>query len=331
MHTIIAILPLALHLLAANVAAAGPLIAAWMAGGGPEGVLAARRLVEWALAALVVGGVLGAVLLLAPSASLRTALGRFPASAWWFAGAELMFSAACLAVLLVVLRAERLRPKLAWLVAMISASNLLYHFPPLMAVVGRIASEPRWADEPLITRRVLVHLSLRPEIIALWIHFVVASVAVAAIGAIALIPWQDADAANADAADGAERGWLIRRLAAIALIASALQLPVGGWVLATSEVRMRDALLGGNLLVAGCFVAGVAATIVLLQSLAALAMGDVTSTMRRRAIWVTLIVVVLMSATLSLGRAAGFASRRRAASSQPPAAASFSGSLLAAS
>src|SRR5262245_62098286 len=123
MDSITAILPLALHLLAANVAAAGPLIAAWMAGRGPEGPGAARRLVGWALAALIVGGFLGVGMLLAPTDALRTALARFPATAWWYAGAELLFSAACLVIMLALLRSERRRPILVWLLAAISASN----------------------------------------------------------------------------------------------------------------------------------------------------------------------------------------------------------------
>jgi hypothetical protein len=330
MDTITAILPLALHLLAANVAAAGPLIAAWMAGRGPEGVVAARRLVGWALAALVVGGFLGAGLLLAPSDALRVAVARFPQSAWWFAATEILFSAICLSAMLALLRANRRRPIAIWLFALISASNLLYHFPSLMAVVGRIANEPRWADEPVITRRVLVHLSLRPEILSLWIHFVVASVAVAAIAAIAIVGMTIPEGAGEDTF-AAARAWLSRRLAGIALVASALQLPVGGWLLAASEVRMRDALLGGDLPATGCLLAGVLATVALLQTLAALAMGDATATLRRRTLWLTLAVVVLMAATLSLGRAAGAPPRRTTSHAQPPAAASFSGSLLAAS
>jgi len=233
--------------------------------------------------------------------------------------------------MLALLRGERRRPILVWLLAVISATNLLYHFPSLMAVVGRLANEPRWADEPLITRRVLVHLSLRPEILSLWIHFVVASIAVTAIAAISLVSRPDSGVGGGEPTADSARARLSRGLAAIALVASALQLPVGGWLLAASEVRMRDALLGGDLPATGCFVAGVLATIALLQTLAALAMGDATSSMRRRTLWLTLAVVVLMAATLSLGRAASVATRRRAGPPQPPAVASFSGSLLAAS
>lgn len=332
MHSLTVILPLALHLLAANVAAAGPLIAAWMAGRGAAGVVAARRLVGWALVALVVGGVLGAGLLLAPSEALRVAVARFPAQAWWFAGIELGFSAVCLAGMMAALRGERRRLKTAWLLAVLSASNLLYHFPPMMAVVGRIANEPRWAEGAVITRRAMVQMSLRPEILSLWVHFSLASFAVAAVAAIGLVESPAThDAASATrTADPPER--LTRGLAGIALAASALQLPVGGWLLAASEVGMRDAMLGGDLPATASLLGGVLATMALLQSLAALMMGDATLAMRRRTIWLTLVVVVLMSATLSLARAAGAAPVRRASHAQPPAASSFfSGSLLAAS
>jgi hypothetical protein len=332
MHSLTVILPLALHLLAANMAAAGPLVAAWMAGRGLAGVVAARRLVVWSLAGLVVGGLLGAGLLLAPSDALRTALARFPAKAWWFAGIELGFSAACLVGMLAALRGERRRIKTAWLLALLSSSNLLYHFPPMMAVIGRIANEPQWAKDAVITRRAMVQMSLRPDILSLWIHFGLASLAVAAIAAMALVALPSStDAGDADPRiDGRQR--LVSRLAGIALAASALQLPVGGWLLAASEVRMRDALLGGDLHATGSFLAGVLATMALLQSLAAVMMGDATATMQRRTIWLTLIVIVLMSATLSLGRAASTAPLQATSLAQPPAASSFfSGSLLTAS
>jgi hypothetical protein len=175
-------------------------------------------------------------------------------------------------------------------------------------------------------------MSLRPDILSLWIHFGLASLAVAAIAAMALVALPSStDAGDADPRiDGRQR--LVSRLAGIALAASALQLPVGGWLLAASEVRMRDALLGGDLHATGSFLAGVLATMALLQSLAAVMMGDATATMQRRTIWLTLIVIVLMSATLSLGRAASTAPLQATSLAQPPAASSFfSGSLLTAS
>jgi hypothetical protein len=211
----------------------------------------------------------------------------------------------------------------AWVLALASATNLLYHFPPLMAVVGQLAGDSRWTAEAVINHRDQMELARRPEILALWIHFTLASIAVAAIFALWPAKLRGAAAATSSADDGMG----LRGLAGIALAASALQLPVGGWVLATSSVATRDSLLGNDPAASACFLGGIVAALALLQALAAIAMGDLTASLRRRAAWLLVVIAVLMSATLSLGRAADGARHRP----QAAAYSFFSGSLLASS
>jgi hypothetical protein len=293
----VAILLLGAHLLAMNVAAAGPLVcAALVHGDWTGGNRLYDRMARGTLAALVLGAALGGALLLVPSPGLWAALRRFPESSYWFAGIEIGFSAGCMAVMILAARSLQRRPVVAWLVALLSASNLLYHFPPLMTAIGNLAADPRWTDERVITRAALMQLARRPEMLALWIHVVLASISSAAV--YSLWPCESNEATE----DSASAGGVHRRLAATALVASALQLLVGVWMLLAGSTAMRHAVMGRDVLASGSFLAGLIATIVLLQHLAAIASGDVTPTRRRRAARLLVIVVLMMSATLVTSR-----------------------------
>jgi hypothetical protein len=200
-----------------------------------------------------------------------------------------------------------------------------------MAVIGKLAADPRWATGAMIDHRTQLRLSFRPEILALWMHFALASIAVAAIAALwpARRPTTPGAAEPDQPADGAARG-----LAALALGASALQIPIGVWLLAASSTRTREALLGNDAAASACFLGGLVAAFVLLQSLAAIVMGEVAPPLRRRAAWLLAIVAVLMAATLSLGRAADAHDAKSDAQLAPDErdhSAFFSGSLLASS
>ena len=295
----IVVLLLAAHLLAMNVASAGPLIGlwlVWMADDESEfrrGL--AERVLRISLAAFVGGAILGGALLLSPSPGLRSALARFPAEAYVFAGVELAFSALCLGGLIFITRCGGPR----WLAAILAiggASNLLYHFPPLMAVLGELAADPTWTAEEQLDRRTLVNLWLRPEILSLWLHFVLASFAAAAIAALWLRPPRDA------AANSENRDALARKLAAGALVATLLQLPVGLWMLTASDAAARERMMGGNLVASVCFAGGVLTAVWLLQTLAMLALGEGQRAVRRAG-WLLVVVTLLMTATLRTSRA----------------------------
>jgi hypothetical protein len=297
MGTAVAIGLLAVHLLAMNVAAAGPLVCAWLVQLGGDGEAAlARHMARRSLAALGAGILLGALMFAPPNAALRAALSRFPASTYWFAAAELAFSAVCMTALATF--ARRQWPRAAWATAIATASNLLYHFPPLMGIIGKLSADPRWASEKVITHSVLRRLAARPEVLALSAHFAVASIAAAAVLAL----WPN----KLDAATPAGKFERIplRRLAIAALVATVLQIPIGLWMLVTASPATRDELMGGGFAASACFLAGVVAAIALLQTLAAIALGEDTPRMRRRAAWLLAMVVALMSATLTLSRTA---------------------------
>jgi hypothetical protein len=284
---------LAAHLLAMNIASAGPLAALWLVRGRHDEKAACRQMaagVAWlSLQALVVGALLGGLVVMAPSEGLRAALHRFPASAYWFGLAELIFSAACIAG--VWRGVEKQWP--FWAIALLvlaSASNLLYHFPPWMAVIGELAADPRWASGDVLDRRALLALWKRPEIAATWLHFVLASLAAASIAAMWIRRHDDDEAA-------------FRGLGLWALLTTACQVPAGVWMVITRNASVRDALLGGQLLATALFAAGVLAALGLLQVLLAVVLGEGEWAVRRAG-WLLLFVTLLMTATLRHSRGA---------------------------
>jgi hypothetical protein len=295
---LIVTLLLAAHLLTMNVASAGPLVGLWLfwRRGDDAGARRAGNVFRMSLAAFVAGSILGGALLLWPSPGLRSALSRFPVDAYAFAGVELVFSALCLVGLIIA--ARRGGPR--WLTALLaigSALNLLYHFPPLMAVLGELAADSAWTAAERLDRQTLVHLWQRPEILSLWLHFILASLAAAAVFALWLRPFSDADA------NAPSRHVLARKLGAWALAATLLQLPAGLWMLTASHAAVRDRIMGGSLIASACFAGGVMTAVWLLHTLAMLSLGEGERAVRRAG-WLIIAVTVLMTATLRTSRTA---------------------------
>jgi hypothetical protein len=284
-------LVLATHLLAMNIASAGPLVALWMVR-GRRGENADRRqlavrVARLSLQALVVGALLGGWAIMASGEGLRAALGRFPASAYWFGLSELIFSAICIAGL--ARGVDRRWPFWANVVlALASASNLLYHFPPWMAVIGELAVDPNWASGRLLDHRSLLALCKQPEIAATWLHFVLASFAAAAIAALWISRQGDDESST-------------RGLGLWALVATACQIPAGVWMVVSRNDAVRDALLGGQWFATLLFAAGVLAALALLQVLLAVVLGEGEWAVRR-ATFLLVIVTLLMTATLRHSR-----------------------------
>ena len=305
---------LAVHLLAMNVASAGPLAGAWLAsrsrrqGDSSEFLKrGAQRIFAWSLACLAIGSGVGGTMLLAPSAGMRAALARFPENAYWFAGAEILFSAACIG------GCWKLQhwPKLMWLLAVATVTNLLYHFPPLMAVLGELAANANWTTEAVLDRPTLKALFRRPEVASLWAHFVLASMAVgftAALAACRRVATSGSETADAR---------ISRQLAGCALGATVLQIPVGIWLLLASDDAAQQAMMGESWLATIGLAGGVWVALGVVQSLASIAWGDKDRRQIGRACVLLTVTVVLMSFTLRASRQAGAAS---AAAPHPTAA-----------
>jgi hypothetical protein len=292
---------LAIHLVAVNVGSAGPLAAAWLLQRSSEADAPRRRLAQrvarGTFLSLLIGLALGGALLLLPLPGMQAALQRLPERTYIFAAAELLFSVACGIGLIYAARSERPRPALAWLLALLSSSNLLYHFPPLMIVMGELAVDPRWSGHELIDHAAMLRLWMRPEVASLWAHFVLASLAAGPIAAL----WLQRDEAGNGNVGMAPTS---RRLASWALAATVLQLPVGVWVAVAAEASTREALMGGSVAASASFIVGVFAALGLMQALAHVAMGETQASARRKCAWMFALVALLMTATLRTSRTA---------------------------
>jgi len=291
------ILVLGIHLLAMNLASAGPLLAIWLgrqpANGDPLRDEAGQTLAWHSVWAMIVGMLTGGGLLyFQPSAGLSTALARLPSRALWFAVSELAFSLLCLLIYAGCWRAFQKHRWWHALLALLSSSNLLYHFPPLMSVLGKLAANPTWAKAETLDRPALLPLMMRSEVLALSAHFVLASVAVAAIAVL----WQLSKSNDDRWKDFALP--LSRRTAWIALLSSALQLPVGVWLLISLPNSAQTALMGNDTIASLAFATGLLMTFLLLQRLLTIAIGSVQTIDLRHVSWLLAILVLLMTATL---------------------------------
>ncbi len=294
---------LAVHLLAMNVASAGPLAGAWLRrlscrdGAANSDLLerGARETFRWSLLSLAIGAIIGGAMLWAPSAGMRAALRRFPADAYWFAGAEILFSAACIFGCWKLSR----RPKLTWLLAIIAATNLLYHFPPLMAVLGELAADPYWADDEVLHRKALIRLWIRPEVLSLWAHFALASIAVGFTTALAVCHRVVRN--KSEQVDDRTA----RLLAGWALGATILQIPVGIWLLLASDEAAQQSMMGESWLATIGLAGGVWVALGVMQSLATIAWGGSDRRQVNRACVLLALTVLFMSVTLRVSRRAG--------------------------
>jgi len=301
---------LTVHLLCMNLASGGPLFCIWLRRGGKEiddaRARAARALAWFAVWALLMGMLTGGGLLLLPqSSALRGAMARFPDRAWSIAGAELLFSAICLCAYAGLgQRAARWRWAHA-LIALSSTTNLLYHFPPLMSVLGRLATDPSWVEAAVIDRQSFVPLMVRGEVLSLSVHFGLASLAVAAVVLIVLLTRQEALAAQETKLKSC------RVAAAVGLLATLAQLPVGIWVLATLPGPARGILMGESPLASILLLASLLTSMILLQGLMKVALGDFDDQHCRRVGWLLIFVVWMMTTTLQLTRSTARVSAAR--------------------
>lgn len=286
---------LAVHLLAMNLASAGPLVCVWLGWRDDEIARSlGRRLAWWSVGAFMMGMLTGGGMLLsANSTGLSAALARFPARAYWFAGAELLFS---LVVMLVIAGAWRKLNRWGLAVlAFITATNLLYHFPPMMAAIGQLASNSRWASEGVIDRPTLLSLLGRHEVLALSFHFAMSSFAVAGIAILQIISQQHEEPTGTTKSRA-------RGAAGLALAATLAQIPIGLWLLMSLPTPAQTSLMGASLWASLTFMAALITSLVLLQRLVMVAIGETDRQNLKRVVSLLCGVVLLMTLSLRTSR-----------------------------
>lgn len=294
LYSFLIALALAAHLLAMNLAVAGPMLCIWLWGrnrsADPIRGHVGRTLASASLYALAIGSALGAMLWLFGSKTLNDAIMRMPTRGLWFAGLEILFSLACIWGCVRCWKAQKDRRWLHAGLALLSSSNLLYHFPPLMTVLSRLAIDPNWAREDELTRPVLLSLMSRPEVLALTAHFAIASVAASAITCLWMLRVTIGESSS------------VKRLAKgsawIALVATALQLPVGVWLMVSLPKSEMTSMMGNNVLASLSFLGALLLTFMLLQRLLNIAIGEIRAKDMLSVAWILVALVFLMTITL---------------------------------
>ncbi len=314
MFDFVLILLVAAHLLAVNLAAAGPLVAVveeWRARryGDSEGDAAARTLARWSLWGAIVGVTLGLVAMAAVTllpamvdGDYLTALKQVPKARWWFTGAEVVFYLACMGAYVGLW--TKLANHRVWhrLLAVLASTNLLYHFPALFTILAVVGTRPRLHQQPL-TRGLYLQLLGDAEVLSRVVHVCLASFAVAGL-ALACI---GGSRLTLDPPALAEATMKLPRAAMHgarwALACSLLQIPVGIWVLLALPAGQQERVLGGDWL--GTLLLGISilAALALLHQLAMLSLGDVTLPRLKLTAALMVAIVLMMTGTLHVSRA----------------------------
>lgn len=318
-----------LHLLAADVAAVGPLVCLWLQWRGARGsrlaAAAGRKLLLTSIAALLVAMALGAAALgllwLLDRQSWFTAAGQLPARRYWFGMLELLFSLVCM-VIVARLRGEQ-RPGFngrftaRFILTALAGTNLAYHFPTLFSAIGVLSTRPQaWGRKVTF-----IQLLVDPEIFARTLHHLLAALVVTG-GALMIgsLRWRfeslGGDATEGESADdeNIDNEQTDRRRVAvwggrIALAASVAQLLAGMHLLFQLSGAARQDLMGEDAVAGLLFAGALLTTVMLLHRLAAISFGEVP---RRQLVTTVLLIclaMLLMTAT----------ARRTRRATSPPA------------
>lgn len=298
------ILIFAFHLMAMNVASAGPLASIgfdWRRTDRAASHTTACYLGGVSLVMYLLGMLLGiGLLLLAWNEEQTRAIFTLLDRKIFFGVIELGFSLVLMAAYYFWLRMSSPDSPLGSralraLLIVLAASNMLYHFPPLFAVAASIADGYR-PDTEHISPAMFRQLLASPKVASQSVHFVLASLAAAGIMVLGFaLRLRRQGGVESEAIDRIARvgGWL-------ALAPTLLQILVGMWVLLSLPTGDQQRLMGGDWPATGLFLLSLAAALGLMHSLGSIAMGDCDRRNIARAMAAFGITVVLMTGVLYL-------------------------------
>ena len=295
---------LAFHLICMNIASAGPLVCVWLdwrSGGDEVAQRAATFLASKSLVMLVLGGVFGILVAAlfwndAYHDVMHTFIYKIKWGAW-----ELLFSLVLMGLYaaLVARGAPRgLASKLGRAsIAVLAATNLLYHFPVLFIIISEAAGGYLEMPEKVDAAN-FRGLMAKSSVVARSAHFCLASFAVTGVALIGYGKWlmrqdEQRETASRIAVWGAR----------IALVPTVLQVLVGVWVLSVLPPLMQQRLMGSDLLAASAFGLSIIGALWLMHQLSAVAFGDTQPRTLKLAIHLMYSVVILMTFTSRLALA----------------------------
>jgi hypothetical protein len=294
----------AVHLLAVNLAAAGPIVAPLVEWRGNAALgKAALALVKWSIAAAAVGVTLGLLALAALTiwhpggdSEYLAALKQVTPGRWWFAAGEIFFYFVCLGAYVLLWRPlERFR-LVHRAIALAGGTNFLYHFPALFTILATLVERSSLRRRTL-DRQLYLQLLFDPEVLARVLHVWLASFAVTGLA----LAW--VGKRNARRHGEHDSGSVAVLGGRISLVATLLQVPVGVWVLMTLPESQQQRAMGESLACTALFSTSVVLALALMYQLALVSLGDTSSKRLRWAGVCMALVVLLMTATLHLARA----------------------------
>lgn len=288
-----------------NLAAVGPLLAIWLdirsiRRDQPE-VARLGRLVGWcSLAAFALGMVLGLVqgllIWLEGGDAYFAALANVWDSKVIYGFMEIAFSAVCLLLYLAWWqygkRAAMWKRVVSRFLAILAATNLLYHFPTLFTIVGMMARGEVSVDPPVDSSE-FRSLLIQGEVIWFTLHFWLASFAVSGLitGMFCLkrLP-EDQREATAGAAF------------TIALVPTVCQIVVGFMLTTSLNSAQQSRLMGGDPLCTALFAISLGMALWLMHLLASLAFFEREAKKAHQASLVLGGTILLMTAAMLLSR-----------------------------
>lgn len=288
-----------------NLASVGPILSIWLDTKSVrqknEELASLGRTIGWcSVAALVLGIVAGLVQGVLIWSQGNDAYFQAINSVWdskvTFGIWEIIFSLVCtvgyLAWWKLGKRAKLWQRMLSRFLAILSATNLLYHFPTLFTILGLIARGEVEVDPPVDSgqfRTLLVHA----EVIWFTLHFWFASFAVSGLitGMLCLrrLPEDQRESTAAVAFT-------------IALIPTLLQIPVGFVLTTTLNSAQQSRLMGNDPVCTAMFALSVGLAFWLMHLLAGLAFSERSLRKAYMALMTLGGTIVLMTATMLLSR-----------------------------
>lgn len=299
MIEVVLVVLLAMHLLAVNLAMAGPLVCVGIelratSRTEPLSDGIARGMARLSLIALVSGMVLGVFLLAIrwqlDDRAYFSAVALIPRSRLWFTLAELAFYIVCMTGYLVWWNKWSSHRFWHRLLAVAASLNLLVHFPALFTIISVASTRPLlWGQE--LDRAGYWRLLLDGEVASRVVHVWLAALVIAGIALMMLAVRRAGGDETATAATIVQRGaWL-------ALCASLLQVPVGVWTTIELPDAVQRQLLGGDWLATGLFLGSLLLVLQLMHTLATLALGDVQRKLVVRSAATACALVLAMTGT----------------------------------
>lgn len=295
MLDILLIFVLAAHLLAMNVATAAPVVCIWLkrreVRQADEVAGRLGHFLAWqSMVFLAIGIVLGiaavGLLWLDTDTRFFQALSSVPRRRLWFGLVELLFFYGVM--LAYAWSWPRVRRSTWWhpALAVLAATDLIYHFPPLFAAIGVLQEQASLAGTELGYSEFL-RLMTSTETMARVVHFLLASFAVT--GGLIMMWSLGRKRLAGDERCVAWGAWL-------ALAPSVAQLLAGVWLLFALPRGAQQQLMGANWLATGLLALSGVALFAMLHSLGALALGETKRREIVRSLCLLVLVVVAMTA-----------------------------------